>query len=118
MTMYPEMLSLLKEVASCNHVGIVVVTCGLRHVWELVLKAAGLSSSVHVIGGSRIEDRDVVTPAVKAEIVARLQHKYHSHVGAIGDSPFEIDMMQEADQAVVVVGDHAIRSITMESYLQ
>lgn len=108
-TLYPEVLSLLKEVSTCDHINVVVATCGLRRVWELVLKAAGLSSSVHVTGGSRIEDRYVVTPEVKAEIDAHLQHKYHSQVCAIGDSPLDVNMMQEADQAVVVVGDHAIR---------
>jgi uracil phosphoribosyltransferase len=116
--LYPEIDTLLREVAGRDHTGVVVVTCGLRRVWELVLQAARLSASVAVVGGSRIDDRYVVTPEVKAAVVAHLQRKYHTHVCAIGDSPLDVPMLEQADQAVVVVGDPAIRSSTMEPYLQ
>jgi hypothetical protein len=51
--MYLEMIDLLKRTTTAPHVGIIVVTCGLRHVWEQVLDRYGLSH-VKVIGGGRL----------------------------------------------------------------
>ncbi|KFY69702.1 hypothetical protein V496_00007 [Pseudogymnoascus sp. VKM F-4515 (FW-2607)] len=59
--MYPEFVSLLHQAAEIDHVGAVVVTCGLRRVWDEVLEKEGLSESVKVIGGGRISDGFVVT---------------------------------------------------------
>lgn len=50
-----EFVSLLRLVAEQKHVGAVVVTCGLRLVWEKVLEMAGLSKEVKVIGGVELQ---------------------------------------------------------------
>ncbi len=71
--MHPEFVSLLQLVAEQEHVGAVVVTCGLRRVWEKVLEEEGLLKTVKVIGGGRISDGYVVTAAVKATLVGCLQ---------------------------------------------
>ncbi|PQE33783.1 uracil phosphoribosyltransferase protein [Rutstroemia sp. NJR-2017a WRK4] len=113
-TMYPEFVSLLRSVAEKNHIGAVIVSCGLRLVWEKVLEREGLSKTVKVIGGGRISDRFVVTAAVKAALVARLQDVYRMYVWAFGDSPLDLEMLRKADQAIVVVGDEKTRSGTME----
>jgi len=55
-TIYPEFVSLLKLVAKQEHVSAVIVTCGLRRVWDKVLEREGLSKTVKVIGGGRIVD--------------------------------------------------------------
>lgn len=111
---YPEFVTLLKVVAEENHVGAVVISCGLRRVWEKVLEREGLSKAIKVIGGGRVADGFIVTKAVKAALVARLQKLHQVYVWAFGDSPLDLDMLSKADQAIVVVGDEKTRSKTMD----
>ena len=115
-TMHPEFVSLLQLVAEQKHVGAVVVTSGLRGVWERVLEREGLSEKVKVIGGGRIADGIVVTAAVKGALVARLQEA-HMRVWAFGDSPLDLDMLRKADHGIIVVGEEQTRSKTMDAAL-
>ena len=117
-TMHPEFVSLLRLVAEQTHVGVIVVTCGLRLVWEKVLIREHLFEKVKVIGGGRIADGFVVSAAVKGALVARLQKSHHVTVHAFGDSPLDLDMLSQADQAIVVVGDEQTRSKTMDTALK
>lgn len=107
-TLYPEFVSLLHQAAELDHIGAVVMTCGLRSVWEKVLEREGLSESVKVIGGGRIADGFVVTPGIKADLVAHIQGAYQVEVCAFGDSPLDLPMLLQADRAIVVVGDEEI----------
>ncbi|KAI2869126.1 hypothetical protein CBS147323_11178 [Aspergillus niger] len=115
--LYPEMFSLLCYAQSKEHIGAVIVTCGLRAVWTKILDKIGLSHKVVVIGGGRISDGFAVTPGVKAAIVDRLKEVYCAYVWAFGDSPLDIDMLSRADEAIVVVGDVSTRSQSMETEL-
>ncbi|KAK6527375.1 hypothetical protein TWF281_010555 [Arthrobotrys megalospora] len=117
LTMYPEFVSLLQRVAEQEHVGAVIVTCGLGCVWDKVLEKEGLSEKVKVIGGGRIADGFVVTAAVKAAIVTRLKEIDCMQVIAFGDSVLDLPMLCEADQAIVVVGREETRSTTMDTPL-
>jgi len=118
-TMHPEFFSLLYQaVKKGSGVGAIIVTCGLRRVWEHILDKEGLSSSVKVIGGGRIADGLVVTPSVKAAVVDHLQKVHHIYVWAFGDSPLDIDMLKKADKSIVVVGDEQTRSKTMDMALK
>ncbi|KAF2746191.1 hypothetical protein M011DRAFT_519818 [Sporormia fimetaria CBS 119925] len=114
--LYPEMLTLLQRIQESHQTGAVVVTCGLRRMWEKVLERAGLSH-VSIIGGGRLSDGCLVYGEIKAALVARLKRRHHLYVWAIGDSPLDLQMMLAADDAVVVVGEQASRSTTMESKL-
>ncbi|KAF8243481.1 hypothetical protein K440DRAFT_55619 [Wilcoxina mikolae CBS 423.85] len=116
-TMHPEFVSLLRLVAEQEHVSAVVVTCGLRRVWDKVLEREGLSKTVKVIGGGRIADGFVVTAAVKAATVVRFRDIYHMYVWAFGDSVLDLPMLSKADQAVVVVGEEQTRSKTIDAAL-
>ncbi|KAL6409771.1 hypothetical protein AUP68_06166 [Ilyonectria robusta] len=115
--MHPEIVSLLRLVADQKHIRALVVTCGLGRVWEKVLERHGLSKSVDVIGGGRISDGFVVTAAVKADVVSHLRNAAHLYVWAFGDSPLDLPMLKEADQAIVVVGDKRTRSSSMDAAL-
>jgi uracil phosphoribosyltransferase/phosphoserine phosphatase len=117
-SMHPEFTSLLRTVAEVNHVASVIITCGLRRVWEKILVKEGLSEKVKVIGGGRIADGFVVTPSVKTALVSRFRDVHHIYVFSFGDSPLDIGMLNEAHEAVVVVGDKHSRSKTMEKALQ
>ncbi|OBT42773.1 hypothetical protein VE00_06576 [Pseudogymnoascus sp. WSF 3629] len=117
-TMYPEFISLLHQTAELDHVGAMVVTCGLGRVWEKVLKREGLSDSVAVIGGGRISDGFVVTAELKADLVAHIRDAYQAEVCAFGDSPLDLPMLIQADRAIVVVGDEDSRSKSMEAALR
>ncbi|KAI0390133.1 uracil phosphoribosyltransferase-domain-containing protein [Xylariaceae sp. FL0594] len=113
---HAELVQLLQLVKEIDHVGAIVVTCGLGLLWEKVLKAAGLSDAVQVIGNGRIADGPIITPEVKGRIVSWLQAK-SMRVIAFGDSPLDMPMLAEADEAIVVVGDDSTRSRTMNDEL-
>ena len=116
-TMHAEFVSLLQLVAEQEHVAAVVVTCGLRRVWDKVLEREGLSEKIKVIGGGRIADGFVVSAAVKGALVARLREVHHKNVWAFGDSPLDLDMLCKADRAIIVVGEKHRRSKTMDAAL-
>lgn len=115
--MHPEFVSLLKLVGKQAHVGAVVVTAGLRRVWEKVLLREGFSESVKVIGGGRIEDGFVVDKKLKRAVVEHLQKAHGLYVFAFGDSPLDLGMLCQADQAVVAVCKEDSRSKSMEKEL-
>ncbi|RAK96047.1 uncharacterized protein BO80DRAFT_417706 [Aspergillus ibericus CBS 121593] len=115
--LYPEVAGLLRRVLEHAHIGVVVVTCGLRRVWEKVLEREGLWDRAKVIGSGRISDGYVVTPRVKGALVERLKSR-GLKVWAFGDSPVDMEMLRCADRAVVIVGDDGIRSSTMNTVLE
>lgn len=114
---HSEILDLLHLVSGQTHVRAMVLTCGLRRVWEKVLKREGLEKTVTVIGGGRFSDALVMTPALKAALVTRLRDVHDSYVWAFGDSPVDVQMLQAANQAIVVTGDKALRSASMDEAL-
>ena len=75
-------------------------------------------AAVQVIGGGRLCDGYIVNAAVKAHLVSRLRKTYHQYVWVFGDGPLDVLMMQEADQAIIVVGDEESRSRSMDSALE
>ncbi|KAF5723841.1 PRTase [Fusarium mundagurra] len=113
-----EFISLLRIVARNKHIGAVVVTCGVGRLWTKVLERAGLADSVKVIGGGRFSSGYIVTPGVKAAVVSHLRDVHELYVWAFGDSPLDIPMLWEADQAIVVVGEKDKRSKTMDEELE
>ena len=117
-SMYPEFICLLQLVAEQEHVGAVVVTSGLRRVWEKVLEKEGLGDRVKVIGGGRITDDIVVPAAVKGALVSHLQNVHDINVWAIGDSTLDLDMLRKAGRAIVVVGEEQARSKSMDEALK
>lgn len=117
-TMYPEFASLLQLVAEHKHVGAIVVTAGLRRVWEKVLKREGLSDTVTVIGGGRLSDGFIVNAEVKGALVRRLKAHHQKKVWAFGDGPLDLEMLKAADRAIVVVGEENAMSKEMETPLE
>jgi phosphoserine phosphatase/uracil phosphoribosyltransferase/adenylate kinase len=115
--LHPELTYLLQRAKEQSHITVLVITCGLRRVWEKVLDRYGLLPTAKVIGGGRIADGFVVTAAVKAAVVSRLRRNANIYVWAFGDSPLDLPMLMEADQAIVVVGDKHDRSSTMDDAL-
>ncbi|MCJ1473510.1 hypothetical protein MMC13_002161 [Lambiella insularis] len=115
-TMYPELVSLLRAVAEEPHVRAVIVTCGLRRIWECVLSREGLLGRLQVIGGGRF-DEVCVTPEVKAVLVERLRYVRKLRVWAFGDSPLDLQMLNKAHQAIIVVGEDLQRSQSMDGVL-
>ncbi|KAF1937630.1 hypothetical protein EJ02DRAFT_505892 [Clathrospora elynae] len=113
--MHPEMVELLKRVEKEPHVGAIIVTCGIRRVWEKVLMRYGLSH-ISVIGGGRLADGYVVTGLIKGHVADQL-HEKKLRVVAFGDSPLDIEMLRKADEAYVVVGDESTRSTSMDEVL-
>ena len=117
-TLHPEFVSLLQLVEEQEYISAVVVTSGLRRIWEKVLAREGFSKSLSVIGGGRIADGFVVTAKVKGALTARLRKTHGMYVWAFGDSPLDVDMLHEADQGIVVVGEEWDRSPDMDEALK
>ncbi|KAJ7437917.1 uracil phosphoribosyltransferase-domain-containing protein [Mycena galericulata] len=115
-TLHPEMILLLK-VAAERRVGAVVITCGLHWIWEKILHMTGLSQTVKVIGGGRIQDELVIYARMKRELVARLRDVHAIYVCAFGDSTLDIPMLKEAEKAVVVVGEEHKRHRSTDTTL-
>ncbi|KAJ5910479.1 hypothetical protein N7504_005122 [Penicillium tannophilum] len=113
--MYPEFIEFLKSLKT--HMRAVVLTCGLRRVWELVLENEGLSA-VQVIGGGRLSDRLVMTPTLKASLVKRLRCVHNAYVCAFGDSPVDLEMLKEANKAIVVGVRQESKSTSMDDALR
>ncbi|KAI7974671.1 hypothetical protein EIK77_003819 [Talaromyces pinophilus] len=116
--LYPEFVSLLRVVKSQRHVGAVIVTWGLRRIWEEILNREGLSKKVKVVGGGRISDECIVNPSVKETVVDHLQNFHKKYVWAFGDSPLDMEMLKKANQAIVVVGKEGQRSKSMDAALE
>ncbi|ESZ91850.1 uracil phosphoribosyltransferase [Sclerotinia borealis F-4128] len=117
---HPEFVSLLQSVAKEKHIGSVIISCGLRRVWEKILEKEGLSKSVRVIGGGRVADGNygiVVTAEVKAALVKRLRENPKTYVWAFGDSVLDLGMLKAANKAIVVVGEVHKRSKKVEAEL-
>ena len=116
--MYPDFVNMLQEAAKHPHVAAVVVTSGLCRIWEKVLEKHGLFNQVKVVGGGRIRDKlPVVTPKVKGQLVTHLQRELGVRVWAFGDSPVDLEMLIQADHAIIVVGEKDKRSTTMDDAL-
>ncbi|RMZ36127.1 hypothetical protein CA14_009809 [Aspergillus flavus] len=60
----------------------------------------------------------VVTAEVKGALAGHLKDKHHLEFCAFGDSPLDLEMLSRADKAIVVVGDEASRSVSMETALK
>ena len=115
--LYQEFRLLLQKATTQEHIGVVVVTSGLRRVWQKVLEMADLSEMVSVIGGGRVTDGFVVTAEVKQALVSRLRDVHKKYVWAFGDGPLDLKMLNQAHQALVVVGEEEARSKTMDAAL-
>ena len=115
--MYPDMIEMLTRAGwfTTRHVDAIIVTCGIRRVWELVLERNNLAH-IKVIGGGRISEGYVVTGELKGAVVDHL-HKKRLRVLAFGDSPLDMAMFHKADGAYIIVGNEATRSSSMEKTL-
>ncbi|KAK7964149.1 uracil phosphoribosyltransferase-domain-containing protein [Apiospora saccharicola] len=113
-----EFIDLLHLISKQNNAGAVILTCGMHQIWKKILQNHHLSDVVSVIGGGRVQDGYVITPEVKASLVVNLRAARGLYVWAFGDSPLDISMFQQADQAVVVVGEPNLRRKSMEEALK
>jgi peroxiredoxin family protein len=59
-TICPEFMSLLQLAAREKYLEVVIVTSGLRRIWEMVLKRENLSDTIAIIGGGCLADAYVV----------------------------------------------------------
>ncbi|KAL8773656.1 MAG: hypothetical protein Q9209_001422 [Squamulea sp. 1 TL-2023] len=117
-TMYPDIIAMLHFMSDQKHVDIVIISSGLRLVWEKVLEREGLAKAVTVVGGGRIADGLVVTAAVKGHLVDHLRVAHGKYVWAFGDSSLDLPMLLKANRAIVVVGELKTRSKTMDAKLK
>lgn len=115
---YPQMLDLMRKTCADKTIGVVIVTSGIRRVWEKVLAKLDLTYAIPIIGSGRLSDGYVVTPKTKSDIVARLQKHHNLFVCAIGDSEVDLPMLKQANKALLVVGTEANRSKSLDPKLE
>lgn len=115
-SIHQAFVDMLRLATEKQGISVVVVTCGIGDVWKKVMERHGLSKSATVVGGGRLKD-GIVTPDVKKRIVQYLQKERDALVWAFGDSQLDLKMLEQADQAIVVVCDQDARSKSMECEL-
>ncbi|KAI1252066.1 hypothetical protein MGN70_006638 [Eutypa lata] len=108
---------LLQQVKEQQGVGAVAITCGLQRIWDMIFQKEFMADTVRIIGGGRIGDLYVITPEVKASLVLHLRTAHKLYVWAFGDSPMDLPMLSQADEAIVVAGEPELRSKSMDSAL-
>ena len=117
-TIRPEIQALLKVVVGSQHGGAMAVTCGSGYIWELIVKRAGLIDKVKVVAGGRLYGDYVITAAVKGALVSHLQEQHDIYVLAFADSSLDLEMLRNANEAIIVVGVEQGRSTTMGEALR
>jgi uracil phosphoribosyltransferase/phosphoserine phosphatase/adenylylsulfate kinase-like enzyme len=115
--MISEFVSMLQRVGEHRHVRTIIVTAGLRSIWQRIVAREGLSEVVEVIGAGRISDGFVVNGEVKAAIVSQLQQQ-NLETFAMGDSTLDLEMLRLADRGIVVVGGGRSESKSMKEALR
>lgn len=114
----PGIETILRQTVKNQDLGVVVVTCGIGKIWEHVLENAGLRESIIVIGRGRLKDNFCVTPGVKRSIVKILQKEKDAFVWAFGHNQLDLPMLEQADEAIVVVCDEEIWSKSIDEHLK
>lgn len=99
-TLHAEFSTLLAMLPVHWHVCVIVVSCGLGRIWEIVLQNENLSELARVFGGGRIGNGLIVTPGLKKDLVLRLRQTHNAYTWSFGDTPLDVEMMQEADEAI------------------
>ena len=115
---HPEILALLQRACADKTVGVVIVTCGLKSIWEKVLAHLSLGATVPIIGNGLLSNGYVVTPKTKADIVTLLKFHHKLQVCAVGDSEVDLQMLKKAHQSLVVVGPESSRSKSFDAKLR
>jgi adenylate kinase/phosphoserine phosphatase len=121
--LHPQWLDFLNSVQTSeqlrNHVAVVVITAGIKRVWQKVLALHGLQN-IAVIGGSRISDALIIDDTAKQIAVQYTKQLFANKlcVWAFGDSPVDISMLTASDRGFVIVGEAQHRSTTMDAALR
>lgn len=114
---HPQFRKILQEASENENMDVVVLTCGIRRVWEKALTKLNLRSTITVMGGSRLADGYVMTPELKVSLLDRLKTKHGMYVCSIGDSKIDLDMLKAADESYLVTTEGSI-SKDMHTKLQ
>lgn len=101
-SIYPEFLTFIQKLP--KQVKCIVVTSGLREIWQQILQNHQLAD-VALIGGNYFpKDTFIIDPNAKKLIVSLLKNKGKS-VFSFGDSLIDFDMLKEADRSFLVVNE-------------
>lgn len=87
-----------------SDIGVIVLTAGIRNVWEHILAENGLSH-IPVISGNEFCHGFVIDGDMKAAVVTYLKSRAGVKVLAFGDSPVDFKMLECADVGVVINRD-------------
>ncbi|KAM0325097.1 hypothetical protein ACHAQA_007636 [Verticillium albo-atrum] len=116
----PEFQILIDFARNCSsRARVVIFTSGPRQIWQRVLELNGLSKTFTVIGGGRFTDPEALFmgPKTRGFVVRRLVQVHRLRVWAFGGSPLDMPMLIFANQSIVVVEKHNIRSVAMDEEL-
>ncbi|KAI9892677.1 MAG: hypothetical protein M1814_001097 [Vezdaea aestivalis] len=115
--LHDEILELLRKLAKQHHVVVLIVTSGPYMFWGPTIEdlRSKVNGRIGLIGAGMGDN--VVTGAVKGAIVKHLQD-LKLFVWAFGDSPLDMDMLLEANEAIVVSGEAHKRSLSMDVALE
>ncbi|KAK7993562.1 hypothetical protein PG989_006943 [Apiospora arundinis] len=102
LVIYPEIERLLQFAAEVDHIGIFILTAGIRRILESLLKQNGLSDAAKVIGGGRFECDPFLTHSARSSLIQHLGAVRGLYVCALGSTTTDIEMMCDANQSIIV----------------
>ncbi|KAK6836624.1 hypothetical protein PG987_007119 [Apiospora arundinis] len=105
LVIYPEIERLLQFAAGVDHIGILILTAGIRRILESLLKQNGLSDAVKVIGGGCFECDAFLTHSTRSSLVQHLGAVRGLYVCALGSTTTDIEMLCDANQSIIVADE-------------
>lgn len=105
---YPEFLNFFEQVK--HNVELLVITTGIKRIWELLLQKHSLHD-VHLIAGTYLPTDNYVVDKAGKGIVAQTLLLAGKEVFAFGDSLVDLDMLTESHHPHLIVNERQNRDI-------
>lgn len=100
---HQEWLNILREISKSDDIGVIIVSAGIRNVWQMLLKKKDLS--IPVFAGNLLHHGFVVDEDMKAYLVSYLRYVAPScFIFAFGDSLVDLPMLRAADYGFLISG--------------
>lgn len=98
---HPEFIDFIQQIH--RDVQVVVITAGLRVLWDKVLEKVGIRDQVVLIGGNHFGfDKYIIDQVAKGHVVDQL-HAHGKQTIAMGDSLVDYNMITKAHKGFLVV---------------
>lgn len=109
LALHPEFIPFVQQAS--QKVQVVVITAGVRLLWDKLLTRFGIREQVTLIGGGHFHFDKYVIDQVAKGLVVEVLHQHDKQVIAMGDSLVDFDMLTKANDGYLVVDHRQNRSV-------